>query len=852
MAGSIDQLWSLGLLKSENPIQNLQYATPCKVAKPSLQSDSCFSPSWVHEELKGRVLCVSTPPQDVELCTKVTRRHKALTRNDQRTSFVSLLRSCAKNKDLLRGSRLHDDILKQGLLEKCSDALVTMYARCGALAKAKELLDTHNSRNAFCWTTLIAECARQGQGHDALHYYEQMQHEGLTPDAVTFSCILKACGTIKAVDKGKQIHDEIAKQGLLKNDVVLGTALVDMYAKCGFVAKAREVLEMLPSRNVVSWNALITGYAQEGQGEQALSCFEQMRREGFSPNEVTFTCMLKACGSMRAINKGKKIHDEIARQGLLDNSIVLGTALVNMYTKCGALAKAQQVLEELPSRNAVSWNTLIAGYAQEGQGEQALKCFERMQQEDLSPDWVTFACILKACGTIRAAEKGEQIHDEINRQGLLENNIVLGVALVDMYAKCGALEKARQVLEELPSRNVVSWNALITGYAEHGQVEQVLNCLKQMQHEGLSPDSVTYTCMLKACGSLGALDKGEQIHEEIAKQGLLGNNIVLGTALVDMYAKCSALGEAHRVLEELPSRDVVSWSVLIAGYVEHGQGEQALKCFEQMQHEGLFPDAVTFTCILKACGTIRATNKGEQIHDQITRQGLLGNNIVLGNALVDMYVKCGALAKASQVIEELPSRDVVSWSTLMLGYAKEGQAEKALKCFKQMQRESISPDTLTFSCVLNACSHLGLVDEGYMYFASMNTKYGINPDIVHYTCMIDLFGRAGHFDKAIRVIQEMPSYHDSVLWLALLGACQKWGDVNVGKWAFEQAIQVDRSDSAAYVLMGNIYTAAGLQKDAEMIEAMRTENKAWKKPGHSKWVGTFRASNIRHWGCEVW
>ncbi|KAI5062775.1 hypothetical protein GOP47_0023314 [Adiantum capillus-veneris] len=653
---------------------------------------------------------------------------------DECTAFVALLRACAKKKDIGKGSKIHDEILKRGWLERCSDALVTMYAKCGALAKAKALLDMHRSMDVITWTALIAGYAREGQCQDALDYFERMQLQGIPPDAVTYTSILKAYGSTGAAEEGKKIHFEIVKQGLLHNNIVLGGALVDMYARCG------------------------------------------------------------------------------------------------------ALSMAHRVLEELPYRNVVTWNALIAGYARKGQGQQALACFECMQSEGISPDAVTYTCISKACGTLGAADIGQQIHDKIADQGLLHNNIVLGGALVGMYAKCGDLEKARRVLEDLPSRTVVSWSALMTGYIEEGQAKEALNCFTCMQHENISPDAVTYNCILKACGISGAVDKGKEIHDEIIRQGLLGDNNVLSGALVDMYAKCGALSEAKRVLEKLPSRDVVSWSALIAGYASKAQGEQALKCFCRMRRESISPDAVTYASILKACGSLGALDEGEQIHEEITRQGFLQSDAVFGGTLVDMYAKCNALFKAHCVLEELPSRDVFTWSALIAGYVQEGRGEQALNSFERMQQEGIFPNVVTLGSILNVCNHLGPIEEGHSLFVNMSPKFGVEPNSECYTCMIDLLGRSGHLERAVKLVHEMKFCDNAAIWNALLGACLKWKDVNTGRWAFEQAVQADRSDGSAYVLMANIYEAAGMLENAKRIQALRMGNKAWNKPMLSMWT----------------
>ncbi|MCO5608503.1 hypothetical protein L7F22_062714 [Adiantum nelumboides] len=276
-----------------------------------------------------------------------------------------------------------------------------------------------------------------------------------------------------------------------------------------------------------------------------------------------------------------------------------------------------------------------------------------------------------------------------------------------------------------------------------------------MRSEGLIPNAITLSCTLKACGITQDVAMGQKIHNDIVSLRLLRKDAVLGSALVDMYAKCAALTKAQNVLDELGVLDVVSYNAMIAGYAQQGKYQEALGCFHRMQSEGFSPDAV-------------------------------------------------------------------SWTTLIGGYAQQGLAEEALNYFQWMQQEGTSPSAITFVCVLNACSHSGLVAEGQMYFDSMRKKYGIVPNKEHFTCMVDLFGRARLFGKAMRVIKEMPSSDYPPVWLALLGACHKWENVELGRLAFERALQLDEYDGAAYNLIRNIYASAGMQEEAQKIELMRT------------------------------
>ena len=290
--------------------------------------------------------------------------------------------------------------------------------------------------------------------------------------------------------------------------------------------------------------------------------------------------------------------------------------------------------------------------------------------------------------------------------------------------------------------------------------------------------------------------------------------------------------KAHEVLKDLPIRDVVSWSALISGYAQQGLGHEALKCFEQMQSEGLSPNVVTLICTLKACGSIGAIEKGKQIHEDIVGRCLLEKDTVIGNALVDMYVKCGLMVKSREVFCELPVKNIEAWNSLIMGYAQLGQSNVVLDLFQKMRAECIVPDSITFLVLLTSCTHAGLFEEGEKLFDDMCFVFSFNPELEHCTCMIDLFCRAGHFDKAKVLLEKVkvllnnkePSHNNLPLFLAILGACRKWGNVDLGRWAFEQCLQLDRTCAAAYVFMGNIYIAADMHGEADRINCLRVSN----------------------------
>ncbi|KAH7283176.1 hypothetical protein KP509_35G064900 [Ceratopteris richardii] len=642
-----------------------------------------------------------------------------------------------------------------------------------------------------------------------------MKCDGFFPDRVSFLSVLKACGNMGALEKSQEIHAQILKSGLLERDTVLATALVDVYAKCNWLERASEVFDMLNAPDIVAWNTLITGYACLEYGKKALHYFDQLLSTSLSPNAITFSAALKACATLGAIERGQKIHAEVVKEGLfLKNDTVVDNTLVYMYAKCGLVSKAQELFDELPIRNTVTWNALIAGYTQNGQSEKALHLFDEMQLEGLPPDAFTYSCMLKACGLEGLVGKGLTLHMEIVNGGAFDSNLVVGNALVDMYVKCGLVVEAQDVFDNLCNKNVVAWSALIVGYANHGLCGQAIDCFEQMCLKGFHPNIVTFLGVLKACGSIGDTCMGQKVHLEIIKgEKMLDRDIALGTALVDMYAKCGLLVEAEDVFDDLPHQDIVAWNALLSGYANYLHGEAALNCFEQMRSRGFSPDLVTFASVMKACGCLGAFLKGQTVHCDVVRNGFLELDLLVGNALIDMYANCGMLKEAQNAFDSLPIRDLVSWNSVITGYAQSGKYENVFKLLHRLIIEFAKPDSVTFTLVLNTCCHNGLIDKMEAFIVMMDMEYGILPTKEHYVCLVDLFSRTGNTDLAIAITKVFPIPADVLVWNSLLGACKRQGNSTLGQWASEHVLQLGKQDPGVYVSLRNYHAAEGTDYD---------------------------------------
>ncbi|XP_057843708.2 pentatricopeptide repeat-containing protein At2g22070 isoform X2 [Cryptomeria japonica] len=616
--------------------------------------------------------------------------------------------------------------------------------------------------------------------------------------ADTYSRLLLDCVRRRCLREGMTVHGQLIKVGFEPYTYVLN-CLIDMYVKCGRMDDARQVFENMPIRDFCSWTTVLSGYANSGHMDYARELFNKM-----------------------------------------------------------------------PKRNVVSWNAMIAGYAREGFGkENALNLYCQMQRMGFKPDGFTFASVLSVCASLRALGYGEEVHVQIIKIGM-KFDVFVGTAVVDMYAKCGNIEIARQVFDEMPVRNVVSWTAMITGYAHNGRPEEAANffhqihcagyaqndygeeALKlgfQMQWAGVKPNQFTYASILSVCSSLLAFEEGKQLHGKITKVGF-ESNVFVASSLVDLYGKSGNTDYARCLFEKAPRRDAISYNALIAGYVQGGHDEAALKLFFKMQQTDLKPDEVTFASVVSACASLAILEYGRHIHSHIISIGFI-SHINVANSLVTMYARCGSIEDAWQVFSNMFEHDLISWNAMITGYSQHGHGIESLRLFEQMLLKGMRPDAVTFIGVLTACSHAGLVDEGSRYFHSMSHEHHIMPRMDHCACMIDLFGRAGRLEEAEDYINKMPFEPDISIWMTLLSACRLHGNLVIGKRVAELLFTLEPQNTSSYVLLSNIYSAAGRWNDAAKVRKMMKDREVRKKPGCS-WievknrVHAFRSEDSSH------
>eukprot|EP01018_Ginkgo_biloba_P000474 Gb_25130 [translate_table: standard] len=648
----------------------------------------------------------------------------------------------------------------------------------------------------------VGTLLKEGRLQEAVHILHLKDRRGNRTDCVTYSRLLKECAKVKALAEGKRVHAHMIKSGI-EPDLILLNSLVNMYAKCGSLLDAHLVFNYMAEKDLFSWNALISCYAQNGEGDEAVKLFCQMQWMGVKPNEFTFGSVLTACASPEYLEQGKQVFTLIVKDGYMSD-VYVGSALVDMYAKCGNMVDARSLFDKMPERDVVSWTGMITRYAQNEQGEEALKLFQEMQQAGVKADRFSLASVLCACANLEALDQGKQVHAGIIKSGI-ESDVYVGSVLVDMYAKCadgGSMVDARKLFDRICERNVVTWTAIIAGYAQNsGHGKEAIKLFYKMKLAGVKPNHFTFASVLKACTSLPDLEHGKQIYAHIIKTGSQ-LDISVGSALVAMYARCGSIKDARREFNKMLERNVASWNG------QNNHAKESYKKFNKPKQVGMKSDKFTFASILSACASIAALDQGMQLHARILKTGFQ-SDISVGNTIVTMYSRCGSIEDSYEVFKNMIERNVISWNAIIRGYAQHGYGKEALQLFEQMQRAGVKPNHITFVGVLSACSHVGLVKDGRQYFVSMTRDHGIMPRLEHYACMIDLLGRAGHLNEAENFINEMPFEPDAVIWRTLLGACRIHGNIDIGKRAAECLLELEPQEPAPYVLLSNMYAAAG-------------------------------------------
>ncbi|XP_015898746.4 pentatricopeptide repeat-containing protein At3g24000, mitochondrial-like [Ziziphus jujuba] len=548
----------------------------------------------------------------------------------------------------------------------------------------------------------------------------------------------------------------------------------------------------------------------------------------------------------KQLNKGKELHAHLLRSGY-PLCTFLTNHLLNMYSKCGELHYAMNLFEKMSQRNLVSWTAMITGFSQNIRISEALTAFSQMRISGENPTQFAFASVIKACLSVKSVELGKQMHCLALKFGF-SWDIHVGTNLADMYSKCGIMSDACKFFEEMPCKDAILWTAMIDGYAKNGDCEAALLGLKKMIEEEIVIDQHVLCSTLNACAAVKAHTLGKCLHSSIVKFGF-ELQVVVGNALIDMYSKSGNMESASNVFGIVSEcRNIVSYSSLIDGYVEIDQIEKAVSLFLELRRQGIDPNEFTFSSLIKACATQAALEQGVQLHAQVVKFNFNGDPFV-SSGLVDMYGKCGLLHHSNQVFNEIGNPTEIAWNSLLSVFSQHGSGKEAVQTFDKMLRAGVKPNAITFVSLLIGCSHAGMVEEGLNYFHSMEKIYGVVPREEHYSCIIDLFGRAGRIREAENFIKSMPFEPNAFGWCSFLGACRIHGDKERGKVAAEKLMQLEPENSGAHVLLSNLYAKEQQWEDVRSLRKMMRDGNVKKLPGYS-WVDAGNKTHI--FGVEDW
>lgn len=577
----------------------------------------------------------------------------------------------------------------------------------------------------------------------------------------------------------------------------------------------------------------MASYAKNYMFNEALDLFEKLLQFPYlKADSYTFPSVLKACSGLRKVQFGQMLHAHLIKTGLLSD-VVVTSSVIGLYAKCELFGSAIQLFDEMLVRDIACWNTVISCYYQSGQFVKALQFFEKMKDLRYMPNSVTYTAAISSCARLLDVERGKRIHQElVNNKFLLDGFV--SAALVDMYGKCGFLEKAKEIFEQIPAKSLVSWNSMISGYSLRRDSKSCIELLQRMNNDNMKPSSVTLSSLLMACSKSSQLQHGKFLHAYIIRNNIQ-SDVFLNASLVDLYFKCGRVETAQNIFSKIAKNNVEAWNIMISGYVSAGYYLEALAIYNDMKLAGIRPDAITLTSALVSCSQLAALEQGKEIHQCIIYNRLESNEVVMGS-LLDMYAKCGAVSEAFEVFDELPERDLVSWTTMIAAYGSHGQAFEALKLFDEMLHSNVKPDRVAFLAVISACAHAGLVDEGYHYFNLMVSGCGIQPSAEEYSCLIDLLGRAGRLREAYAILQSNPHIREDVeLLSALVSACHLHGELEIGEEIAKMLSQKDEDDPSTYIVLAKIYASQNKWNEVRKLRLKMKELGLRKKPGCS-WI----------------
>ncbi|KAK1432662.1 hypothetical protein QVD17_09560 [Tagetes erecta] len=529
------------------------------------------------------------------------------------------------------------------------NTLISGYVKVGNLDRARELFDEMSVRTVVSWTILIGGYSQHNQPLGAFKLYAEMCRWGTVPDYVTFATLLPCCDETVMTETLTQVHSHIVKLGF-DWTLMVCNSLVDAYCKIGSLDLASRLFMEMMVKDSVTFNAMITGYSNNGLNNQAINLFLEMQHWGIRPSEFTFAAVLCACMGLNDVLLGQQFHSLVIKSNFVWN-VFVSNAFLDFYSKHDSIDDAKRLFDEMMLLDCVSYNVIITGFVWAGKLEEALNLFRELQWTDFNRKQFPFATMLSLAATETNLKLGKQIHAQalVTEANL---DVLAGNALVDMYAKCDRFEEANVIFASLPHGSSVPWTALISAYVQKGVYDEALQLFKQMRKAYVYGDQATFASTLRASANLTSLSLGKQLHSAMITLGCM-SNVFCGSSLLDMYAKCGYIKDAIQVFKEMPIRNIVSWNALISAYAQEGDGEATLRTFEELVKSGHKPDSVSFLGVLTACSHRGLVEEGLAHFKSMTETYKLDVKREHYASMIDLLCRCGQFGEAEKLMNEM-------------------------------------------------------------------------------------------------------------------------------------------------------------------------------------------------------
>ncbi|XP_042501070.1 pentatricopeptide repeat-containing protein At2g17210 [Macadamia integrifolia] len=680
-------------------------------------------------------------------------------------------------------------------------------------------------------TVRIMESSSKGQWQEVLYNCHEMSAAGSLVDPSVFPPILKACTNLGCLTQGYSIHARLIKQGL-ESYPSIGNSTLDFYMKSEDMDSALGVFGSMRSKESVSWNIVIHGCLNQGAFEDGLWFFRQARVAGFQPNISTLVLVLQACRRLRALHEALIIHSFIIRSGFSD-LISIQNSLLSVYVDFSDIESACCLFDRMPVRDVISWSAIIGGFVQFGEAHVAIGLFKEMfSLPHVQLDGLTVVNVLKACTSLGEIDLGRMLHVFVICRGF-SSDLFIGNSLVGMYSKFNDSDSAFKIFCEVPHRNIVSWNSVLSGFVHNKRSSEAVILFSSMGEAGIEGDEVTLVTLLQAIKNLVHPLHCKSVHSTVLRKGYELNKLVLNS-LMDAYAKCDMVDLGWKLFNRMTRRDMISWSTMISGFAHCGKPDKAMTIFQEMNQSQEKPNAVTMLSLLEACAVSADLRRSKWAHAIAIRRGL-STEVEVGTAILNVYSNCGEIDLSRRVFDHMLERNIVSWSAMLAAYGMNSRAHDALALLAEMELQGMKPNAITILSVLSACSHGGLIEQGLSCFEKMVQNHGFEPSLEHYSCVVDMLGRAGKLNSAMSIIKNMPEgvKAGASAWGALLSACRSYGNNELGRGAAVHVLELEPSNSAGYLLASNMYAAGGFWDNVARMRGLVKERDVKVMVGYS-------------------